>query len=109
MSKAKSLLGRAAVLLSTAAIATLAFSGLAAPAQAESPVLGTLALSPAGGSVNDTPFVTAATTPAACPTDFGGNAALKVGPVGAAGSCGEAGEDESRSIKAPSPHRAMGR
>lgn len=82
MSKAKSLLGRAAVTLSTAAIATLALAGLAAPAQAASPVLGTLALTPTSGGVTDIPFVTAATTSAACPTGYGENAGLKVGPVG---------------------------
>ncbi|MGI5149512.1 Ig-like domain-containing protein [Plantactinospora sp. CA-294935] len=82
MSKAKSLFVRTTVALSTAAIATLALAGLAGPAQAESPVLGTVALAPTGGSVHDNPFVTAATTSAACPTGFGENAALKVGPPG---------------------------
>ncbi|MFY1673781.1 Ig-like domain repeat protein [Plantactinospora sp. WMMB334] len=82
MSKAKSLLGRTAVALSTAAIATLALAGPAGPAQADSPILGTVALTPTSGSVQDNPFVTAATTSAACPTGFGENAALKVGPPG---------------------------
>ncbi|GAA3729754.1 hypothetical protein GCM10022225_09120 [Plantactinospora mayteni] len=82
MSKAKSLFVRTAVALSTAAIATLALAGLAGPAQAESPILGTVALTPTSGSVQDNPFVTAATTSAACPSGFGENAALKVGPLG---------------------------
>ncbi|MFK3981612.1 Ig-like domain-containing protein [Micromonospora sp. NPDC050397] len=82
MTKAKSLLGRAAAVLSTAAIATLALAGLAGPAQAESPILGTIALTPATGSVTDNPFVTAATTPASCPTGYGDNVSLRVGAVG---------------------------
>ncbi|GIG90377.1 Ig-like domain-containing protein [Plantactinospora endophytica] len=80
MSKAKSLFVRTAAVLSTVTVATLAL--LTAPAQAESPILGTVALAPGGGGVNDNPFVTGATTSAACPSGFGENAALKVGPVG---------------------------
>lgn len=82
MSKATSLLGRAAAVLSTAAIATLALAGLAVPAHAESPILGTIALAPAGGSVTDNPFVTSAVTPTSCPTGYGDNVSLRVGAVG---------------------------
>ncbi|MGW4464662.1 Ig-like domain-containing protein [Micromonospora sp. NPDC004704] len=82
MSKPRSLLGRAAAALSTAAIVTLALAGFAGPAQAESPILGTIALSPASGSVTDNPFVTGAVASAACPTGYGDNVSLRVGAVG---------------------------
>ncbi|GLZ75712.1 hypothetical protein Afil01_05190 [Actinorhabdospora filicis] len=56
------------------------------PAQAAP--LGTITLSPAGGSVGaDTPttaFVTTATTSKACPTGYGANASLRVRAAGAA-------------------------
>ncbi len=75
-----SLAARAAAVLCAAAVTTVA---VAAPAAAaDSPILGTVALTPASGLVTDDPFVTAATTSAPCPTGYGQNSSLRVGPVG---------------------------
>lgn len=82
VSKATSLRARATAVLSYSAIATMVLVGLAGPAQAESPILGTLALNPSSGGVDDDPFVASATTPAPCPTEYGDNASLRVGPAG---------------------------
>ena len=55
--------------------------GFASPAMAAD--LGTLTINPTtGGSVTTSPMFTSATTSVACPTGYGTNAALKVGPVG---------------------------
>ncbi|MFI6759172.1 hypothetical protein ACIBF5_08520 [Micromonospora sp. NPDC050417] len=73
---------RVGVLVASAALTFAALTGFAGAAQAESPILGTLTLSQTSGSVSDTPFVANATTSAGCPTGYGQNASLRVGPVG---------------------------
>lgn len=77
------LFSRAVPVVAGAALAAVALAaGPAAPARAEPVVLGTLALTPTSGSVADNPFVTSATTPGGCPSGYGQNASLRVGPVG---------------------------
>ncbi|WP_422772801.1 Ig-like domain-containing protein [Plantactinospora sp. WMMC1484] len=81
MKATKALLGRATALAGAVALAAVGLAGVAAPAQAA--VAGTLTLNPTSGTVTDNPMLTGATTSAACPTGFGDQAALRVGPVGA--------------------------
>ncbi|MDW5322232.1 Ig-like domain-containing protein [Plantactinospora sp. KLBMP9567] len=80
MKATKALLGRAAALAGAVALTAVGLVGVAAPAQAAA--AGTLTLNPTSGTVTDNPMLTQATTSAACPTGFGDQAALRVGPVG---------------------------
>jgi hypothetical protein len=82
MKATKSLLGRAAAVAGAFAVATGGLVAVAAPAQAAP--LGTITLAPSSGTVDQNPFVTAATTSAPCPAGYGDFAALRIGPVGGA-------------------------
>ncbi|WP_422772797.1 hypothetical protein ACN28C_07340 [Plantactinospora sp. WMMC1484] len=70
-------------LLSGAAMVGTALVGLTPPAQA-APSLGTLALAPATGTVDDVPAFTA-TTSAACPTGWGAQAQIRISPADQSG------------------------
>jgi hypothetical protein len=77
----QSLLSRLVALASASAIATVAMLAVgAAPAQAAP--LGTITLTPTSGTVDTNPMLTSGTSSAACPTDYGQNAVLRVGPIG---------------------------
>jgi hypothetical protein len=66
-----------------AAATVAATTVLLAPAgAAQAAPLGTLALNPTSGPVTASPMFASATTSAACPANYGQNAALKLGRVG---------------------------
>ncbi len=73
-------MARAAMLLGAVAVSSASAITVSSPALAAD--LGTLTISPASGSVTDNPAFTSVDTSAACPTGYGTNVAVKVGPVG---------------------------
>lgn len=70
--------------LTIALIAAVAFTaGHAAPAVADDDaVLGSVTVTPTGGSVDGTPMLRSAVTTGACPAGYGANVLLRVGPPG---------------------------
>ncbi|MEU3452525.1 Ig-like domain repeat protein [Micromonospora sp. NPDC006766] len=75
----KRLLARAAALTTGAALAAGALVAVASPALAAP--LGTVNLSKTSGLVTDSPIFETATTSAPCPSTYGEEAALRIGPA----------------------------
>ncbi|MDQ7903025.1 Ig-like domain repeat protein [Phytohabitans sp. ZYX-F-186] len=76
----KRMFARAGALLGAAVMSAGVLVAVASPAQAAS--LGGIDITPANGTVDASPMFTSATSSAPCPSTFGENAGLRVGPVG---------------------------
>jgi Bacterial Ig-like domain (group 3) len=76
----KRMFARAGALLGAAVLSAGVLVAVASPAQAAS--LGTITISETSGTVDANPMFVSGTSAAPCPTGFGENAGLRVGPVG---------------------------
>ncbi|GAA4468244.1 Ig-like domain repeat protein [Phytohabitans houttuyneae] len=76
----KRMFARAGALLGVAVMSAGVLVAVASPAQAAS--LGAITVAPTNGTVDANPMFTTATSQNACPSGFGENAGLRVGPAG---------------------------
>lgn len=100
----KRMFARAGALLGAAVMSAGVLVAVASPAQAAS--LGTITLTQQNGPVDANPMFASATSSAACPTGYGENAGLRVGPVGGpyqnlARALGGGGFDQAQVTIAP--------